>query len=120
MINCPQCKKDIPTAIMCINCGYNIQKHFHEPYLNQLYADLKKALDTQEWYREQEKQGKKGELSNKSMIREWGERAMKIQARIQMSRDAPNDFTEESDIWMKRNALIDGPLKAQAAKMGLH
>jgi protoporphyrinogen oxidase len=97
---------------MCISCGYNIQRHFHEPYLEYLYAKLKEALSTQDWYREQEKTGKRGEISNSSMIRKWGEEAMRIQSKIQMSRDAPSDFTEEADTWMRREKLINAQFEA--------
>jgi hypothetical protein len=37
---------------------------------------------------------------------------MRIQAKIQMSRDAPSDFTEEADIWMRREKLVNAQFEA--------
>ena len=72
-----------------------------DDYLEYLYAKQKEALDIQEGYRSKPK----GELDSSAMIRQWGEEAMKIQAKIQKSRDHPDDFAEEADIWRRRNAF---------------
>jgi hypothetical protein len=70
-----------------------------------LYKKEKEALDIQQGYYKQQAEG---ELNRNSMIRQWGKCAMGYQSLIQLSRDKPDEFTELSDIWMRRE------------KMGLH
>ncbi len=97
---CPSCGADSPSLFHCTSCGYDIREHHHKPYLDYLYAKLKEALDIQDGYRTKPD----GELKSSSMAREWGKKAMEIQAEIQKSRDEPDAFTEEACIWEKRMA----------------